>query len=110
MKKYNKNINYIFLFIILCLIGLFIFIIQYEGFSNKRQPIGGNSVNPDCSNTSSTTVKNCNQFTSMGGKCPCINAITNEGTKCTWVIPKNHNGIPVQGLGYGGECQTLYTY
>jgi hypothetical protein len=108
MKKYNKNINYIFLFIILCLIGLFIFIIQYEGFRNRIQPIGGDSMNPDCINTSSTTVKNCNQYTSMGGKCPCINAVTNEGVKCTWVIPTDHNGNPVQGFAYGGECQTLY--
>jgi hypothetical protein len=110
MKKYNKNINYIFLFVIVGLIGLFIIMIQYEGFSNRRQPIGSDSVNPECSNSSSTTVKNCNQFTSMGGKCPCINAVTNEGEKCTWVSKKNHYGYPVQGLAYGGKCQTLYTY
>jgi hypothetical protein len=108
MKKYKKNINFIFLFVILSLISLFIFVIQYEGFRNRKQPIGGDSMNPDCSNSSSTTVKNCNQYTSMGGKCPCINAVTTQGSKCTWVIPKDHNGNPVQGLAYGGECQTLY--
>lgn len=120
MKKYNnKYTNYILLFFILALISLFIFITQYEGFitiGGKRHPDNPPTPNPptpvvntDCSNAKPTIVKNCNQYTSSDGYCPCINAKTNGGSnKCTWVVPKDHNGNPVSGLLYGGECQTLY--
>jgi hypothetical protein len=112
MKKYNNKKICIWLLVILAISSLFIYLIQYEGFINRRQrqpPIGGNEPNPDCSNTVPTIVKSCNQYTSSGGKCPCINAKTNGGSnKCMWVVSKDHNGNPVQGLTYGGECQTLY--
>jgi len=112
MKKYNNKKICIWLLAILFISSLFIFVIQYEGFVNRRKPYNPPPPNPigaNCDNTVPTVVKSCNQYTSSGGECPCNYARTNGGSnKCAWVIPKDHNGNPVQGLIYGGECQTVY--
>jgi hypothetical protein len=127
MKKNMIRSKFIYKIIIFIIFILIIYILYSVIFNNvqidnfitiggRRHPYVPPPPPPppptpvECStNTPHTIVKNCNQYTSSGGKCPCIYATTNGGSnKCQWVVPTDHNGNPINGLLYGGECQTLY--